>query len=440
MVTMLAMVAPRYGAFNVTAKGRTRIGTTFDLRHAWPLLLLFLGTGAALLAAPARGFLDPVHGEPIIVASLWCVYNLVILTAALATALEQPQRRRYHRIERLGVARLLWPSLDEVNPWECAPAFSTDLSLGGVRLKLEPTWTTPDLFYVELYGDRRRPITLAAQVLTRIEEEGQAFLHCKFVDIDPRRQRELSQLIFSEPRSWLQDRYRPDRLLMSMWTVLVAPFTAFQGRPGRILRYLLRGEATQLIVPAGQSVQCGHCQAVVDPDVMDCDACGEPLGVLGPEAFRVPRPAHRTGWGSALAPPALAAVAVAVAIGWAPVTDVLSLWVPLELPDPVVAQAGLQETHGVLDGLRQELVHSVTAQQPTPQDFPDRLAAATGGGLGERLRADDAGHHLVQASRALASAAFELDRGLPQHQVLARLDSVDDSLAAASAALVEIRR
>jgi len=439
MVTALAMIAPRFGRFNVTAKGNTRSGTTFDLRHAWPLVVLYVGTLFALLAAPARGFLDPVHGEAIIVAALWCVYNLVILTAALATALEQPQRRQHHRINRLGVARLLWPSSDGVNPWDSAPAFSTDLSMGGVQLTLEGDWLAPDLFYIELYGDGRRPVTLPASVLRRRMDGDKQLLHCSFVDVDPRRQRELSRLLFSEPRSWLDDRYRPDRLLISAWTVLIAPVTAYRRGPGRILARLLAEEPTQHIVPRSTPSHCHVCQSPLEPGDLCCMHCStDTLHSFGASA-PLPRPAPRKGLQTALAPGLLAAAAVALAIGWAPVTSAMSLWLPMELPDPVEEQAGLDATHAVLTSLRHELAASVDGHTPQAADWPHRLQEATQASLTRRLQTDRCGQHLVQASRALASAAYELEQGVGQQHLQARLTTVDDSLDAAGREL-EIRR
>jgi hypothetical protein len=429
VVTLVALVAPRYGRFNVTAKGRTKTGTTFDLRHAWPLLVLYAGTGFALLAAPARGFLDPVDGEAIIVASLWCVYNLIILTAALATALEHPQRRHHHRITRLGVARLLWRSVDDVNPWDSAPALSTDLSLGGVQLTLEHLWEPPDLFYLELYGDGRRPTTLTAKVLRRRYEEDKQVLHCAFVDVNPRGLQELSGLIFSEPRSWLADSYRPDRLLVSAWTVLIAPITAYRGSPGRFLRYLLTEEAAQLIVPDDRiPTHCGKCATEIEQGDLCCMHCGADHPV---HVAPLMRPAPRRGLQTTLGPGLLVAAAVALAIGWAPVTRAMSLWGPLELPDPVEERAGLDATHIALTSLRHELTASASGHHPRAADWPERLEEATRAGLSQRMLSDRCGQHLVQAGRALASAAYELEQSRPEHHVLARLTTVDESLDAA---------
>ncbi len=439
LVTALALVAPRYGRFNVTAKGNTRTGTTFDLRHAWPLLALYLATAFALLAAPARGFLDPVHGEAIIVASLWCVYNMVILTAALATALEQPQRRKHHRIQRLGVTRLLWPVPSEADPWDSAPAISTDLSMGGVQLTLDDGWEVPDLFYVELYGDGRRPVTIAAQALSRRFDGAEQVLHCRFVDVEPRRQRELSRLLFSSPRSWLDDSYRPDRLLLSAWTVLISPITAVAGGPGRLLQKLLSEEPSQRIVPDATPTHCGSCRTALEPGDLCCMHCGadldEPSGVAAP----LPRPEPRRGLRTAVFPGVLAAAAMLLAVGWAPMTRAMSLWVPMAVPDPVEEQAGLDATFVTLSSLRHELAATAAGHHPRALDWPDRLEAATEDRLTQRLQADRCGQHLVQASRGLASAAWELEQGVAKERVMARLSTVDASLDRAWLALKERR-
>jgi hypothetical protein len=260
-------------------------------------------------------------------------------------------------------------------------------------------------------------------------------LHCVFVDVEPRRQQELSKLIFCEPRSWLNDRYRPDRVLLSAWTVLVAPLTAYRGEPGRFLSWILNREEMQPVVPDRLQLVCRHCRVPLSADKKICGGCGvpvvEPLSTLTP----MPRAAARHGLGTTLAPSLLAAAALALAIGWAPTTQTLSLWIPLDAPDQVEHEGDMGDAYFLLANLRRELGESAAGMSPHATDWSERLASATDWPTERVRQTGPCGNHLLQAGRALASAAFELEHGEPVHRVHARLSSVDRSLAHAWASL-----
>ncbi|MFM9886963.1 MAG: UDP-forming cellulose synthase catalytic subunit [Burkholderiales bacterium] len=98
--TMLALINPRYGKFNVTAKGGVTHNDQFDWRVARPFLflaglnLIALGFGTWQLGnGPADEFGTTVLNL------VWTMINLLILGAAIAVAAERAQRRARHRAE-----------------------------------------------------------------------------------------------------------------------------------------------------------------------------------------------------------------------------------------------------------------------------------------------------------------------------------------------------
>lgn len=97
-VTTLALFSPKSGTFNVTAKGEQTDKATFNWRISWQVLVML---GVCLLGLPAfvyRYQTFPLEQATLGVALGWNLYNIALLLAALAAALERPQRRKTHRI------------------------------------------------------------------------------------------------------------------------------------------------------------------------------------------------------------------------------------------------------------------------------------------------------------------------------------------------------
>src|SRR6516225_2368932 len=106
-VTLLALLNPRLGKFNVTDKGTNLNESYFDLRTNWvTVLLLGLSMAGLMVAFPARLLWLLQHAGPpselnsILLNSVWVVFNLIILVAASCVGLEQPQLRLSPRVKR----------------------------------------------------------------------------------------------------------------------------------------------------------------------------------------------------------------------------------------------------------------------------------------------------------------------------------------------------
>ncbi len=99
-VTLVALVAPRTGAFNVTPKGSRIDQTTFDWQVVWPSLVMAFYCIVGMAFFPLRVRAAPDDFFTLLVALGWNVFNVVILGAAIAVAIERPQRRTFIRIAR----------------------------------------------------------------------------------------------------------------------------------------------------------------------------------------------------------------------------------------------------------------------------------------------------------------------------------------------------
>lgn len=91
--TLLALVNPKLGRFNVTSKGGVLRRSYFDLRIALPYLFLLALNVAGLVMGEHRYFTDPAHRDALIMNGAWALYNTMILAAAVSVAWERRKLR-----------------------------------------------------------------------------------------------------------------------------------------------------------------------------------------------------------------------------------------------------------------------------------------------------------------------------------------------------------
>jgi cellulose synthase (UDP-forming) len=124
--TLLALINPKLGKFNVTAKGGVVKKRYFDKVIARPYRYLLLLNYAGLAIAPWRFYVrNADHRGAVLMNVFWIVFNCVIIGTANAVAVEAKQSRSSVRINR----RLAF-SIRFKNGTRTA-AVSRDLSLGG---------------------------------------------------------------------------------------------------------------------------------------------------------------------------------------------------------------------------------------------------------------------------------------------------------------------
>ena len=98
--TTIALVAPKRGKFNVTAKGGQHDRDCFDWRIALPYLTLAAFNLVGLGFAVWRFLYGPADEQgTVIVTSVWTIYNLMLLGVTVIVALESRQVRADHRVK-----------------------------------------------------------------------------------------------------------------------------------------------------------------------------------------------------------------------------------------------------------------------------------------------------------------------------------------------------
>lgn len=129
--TTVAFINPRYGKFNVTAKGGLIEQSFFDWSISKPYLVLLGFNVAGFLAGILRYFYGPAHESGALVFNLlWVTFNLAVLGAAVAVATEVKQVRRTHRVSMRMPATLYLPDGRTV------ACHTRDFSGGGLALVL----------------------------------------------------------------------------------------------------------------------------------------------------------------------------------------------------------------------------------------------------------------------------------------------------------------
>lgn len=129
--TTVALFSPRHGAFNVTVKGHTKQESWLDWHIVRPYLLLALLNVTGLGFAVWRLFTGPAHEVgTVIISSLWVIYNLLLIGAAIVVAAEARQVRRSHRV------RTRLPAAVRLTGGYLYPCTLNDFSEGGVGLAM----------------------------------------------------------------------------------------------------------------------------------------------------------------------------------------------------------------------------------------------------------------------------------------------------------------
>jgi len=249
LVTLLAVLNPKLGKFNVTSKGLSVTKRSFDWRSTRISQILTLLLILALLAVPFWLVLRPEETEPVLINAFWALFNLVLLGAALLVALEQPQLRRAHRLHR----RLL----TQVYSSEQATltGHTIDISETGARIQLESSPNFPDLVELEIVGDWGRQVRLNGQI-ARVDTlpDNQSRIAVTFVDVTPEQYDDLVLVLYSDVGEWYtQQREEIDKPWDSLRFISTGLFRAFrEPKPAATTKVRKRIQAAAQLYWEGQ--------------------------------------------------------------------------------------------------------------------------------------------------------------------------------------------
>jgi cellulose synthase (UDP-forming) len=195
-VTLLALVNPNLGTFNVTDKGVNVTKRSFDFKSMIGLTVVTAFVILALLAVPYWVLLRPEDWEAVLVNTIWCVLNLVLLVAALLVAYEQPQIRRQHRLQRRLRAEI-------INIQPTIIGETINVSESGALIAFNSKLNLPDEIDIELSGDFGQKVSLTARIVrvTPINNT-RTQLAIDFVNLNQSQKDHLSLVLYSDVEEW----------------------------------------------------------------------------------------------------------------------------------------------------------------------------------------------------------------------------------------------
>jgi len=219
--TLLALVNPRLGKFNVTSKGGVVERSYFDRRIALPLILLLGVNIAGLVMAGQRYAADVAHRDTVVMNALWTIYNIVILSVAASVALERRQRRAEVRVE-VGVPMTLVAA-----DGGALAGTTIELSCSGAagRFDRPVRLRRGDTVRLALHAHGSR-----CEIRARVARSAGRIQRLSFPRLDMSQERQLINLIYARPGAW------------TLWDQ-AEPAPGMLGNAGRVLWLSIRGIA-----------------------------------------------------------------------------------------------------------------------------------------------------------------------------------------------------
>jgi cellulose synthase (UDP-forming) len=211
--TVLALINPKLGSFDVTAKGGVVSRRFFDKRIASPYLFLIAINLLGILCAIPRlvQFPGPNHGFPlnflagmydghhvgaIVMNLLWACFNLIVLGVATSVAWESRQRRQAVRIA------IKVPADVQLSSGVIVRGVTGDISTSGMMLRMEQEFVARmgeavKITLPVLDGNATLPATLVGIGISN------NILRVQFDPLTLQEEEALAMILYSRADTWL---------------------------------------------------------------------------------------------------------------------------------------------------------------------------------------------------------------------------------------------
>lgn len=222
-VTLLALINPKLGSFNVTDKGVNVTKRSFDWKSMLGLIIVTGFVVLALLAVPFWVLLRPEDWEAVLVNTMWCTLNLILLVSALLVAYEQPQIRREHRLRRRLPVKISSNKQTIIGE-------TINISESGALIAFNSELNLPDEIDIDLTGDFGQKVSLSARIvrLTPISKT-RSHLAIDFVNLTQLQKDDLSLVLYSDVKEWYsQKRKYADRPIASLGFITTSLLRSLQ--------------------------------------------------------------------------------------------------------------------------------------------------------------------------------------------------------------------
>lgn len=271
--TLLALIDPKLGSFNVTDKGKTLAETRFDSRIAAPTTWLLALNVLGICMTPYRlSVTDPNHPGTVLCNLAWIFFNMIILGVAGAVANEQKQRRGSVRIPAKIAVELKMPGGGQ------HAGVTTDMSVGGASvICLDAENMARDVPLKVAFPQQTGDAQVSAIIVGKTGNE----IRLQFDAPTIAEQEILTRALYSRANSWMGARQNieQDRPLVSLGRVVRLAFTGF----GQMLRALLpakRSTTALLLMALLLTHRAGMAQ--IPGAVTAAPEATQPVGVTAP--------------------------------------------------------------------------------------------------------------------------------------------------------------
>lgn len=247
-VTMLALINPRLGSFNVTDKGANIAKRTFDWRSMRGLVVVAAFVFTSLFAVPYWLLLRPEDWQAVLVNTLWSGFNLILLIAALLVGFEQPQVRAAHRLQRH--LRVVVSTTNQT-----FQGTTVNISETGALVSLESLPNLPDEIDVEIMGDFTARVFLTARVVRLSPvSDTKTLLAIDFVNPSRSQMDNLILILYSDVREWYsQKRQYSDQPFASLGFLATSLTRSF-----RDIKPMKRKQVRKQVSAVGELFWDGH--------------------------------------------------------------------------------------------------------------------------------------------------------------------------------------
>ncbi|WP_336795639.1 UDP-forming cellulose synthase catalytic subunit [Erwinia aphidicola] len=218
--TILTMISPKHGKFNVTDKGGLLDVGFFDFNivrpHVICALLLLIGVVSGVVRAVGHDYFGV---DPYVIALNvgWATFSLIILMAAIAVARETKQVRKTIRID------VHLPVVIHYASGISSRSSTINLSMGGAQI------SAPDQRHendeIEAIDVMLESGTISIPVQIIGAEDG--VIRLQFHEMPLSRRRELVRVVLARADAWIQPEGPKDNPLRSLLNIIRTVFELF---------------------------------------------------------------------------------------------------------------------------------------------------------------------------------------------------------------------
>ncbi|THB85083.1 UDP-forming cellulose synthase catalytic subunit [Pantoea allii] len=218
--TILTLLSPKHGKFNVTDKGGVLDQGFFDFHIVRPHVIVALLLGIGIVAGVVRAVMhDYFSVDPYVIALNvgWAIFSLIILMAAIAVARETKQVRKTIRVE------VQIPAIIHYASGISSRTQTSNLSMGGAQLDTpDGRHETDEIEEIDLLL-KSGAITIPVSKISGDEES----IRLRFEAMPLARRRELVRVVLARADAWIQPEYKQDNPLISLGTIIRTVFELF---------------------------------------------------------------------------------------------------------------------------------------------------------------------------------------------------------------------